>query len=225
MVERELARSDPEPHLRGPMLRLLRFPTLHAFALFLGLAASCQAPWRELPLDEEHWQSVSFGGEGEVEFGADGVLMRFGSPLTGVRWTGDELPAAYEIEVRAVRLDGNDFFCGLNLPIGPDAATVVLGGWGGALCGLSCIDGMDASMNATRSFQNFERGRAHLLRVRVDGRQVAATVDGIELFQHTRGEGALSLRTEVEPVGRLGLTCFQTSARIEAVRWRPLTAR
>lgn len=207
------------------MLRLPRFPDFHAFTLFLCLAASCQSPWRALPLDDDHWESVSFGGEGEVEFDEQGVLMRFGSPLTGVRWLGEALPESYEIEVRAARLDGNDFFCGLNLPIGPDAATVVLGGWGGALCGLSCIDGMDASMNPTRSFQDFSRGEVHVLRVRVDPQEVYAEVDGAELFRHTRGEGALSLRTEVQPVGSLGVTCFQTTARIESVRWRPVATR
>lgn len=207
------------------MLHLPRFPNFYVLPLFLCLAASCQSPWRALPLEGTHWESVSLGGEGEVEFDEQGVLMRFGSPLTGVRWLGDALPDSYEVEVRAARIDGNDFFCGLNLPIGTDSATVVLGGWGGALCGLSCIDGMDASMNATRSFQDFSRGEVHVLRVRVDPQEVYAEVDGAELFRHTRGEGVLSLRAEVQPVGSFGVTCFQTTARIESVRWRPITAR
>ena len=151
--------------------------------------------------------------------------MCFGSPLTGMRWRGPELPEHYEFEVRAARVDGNDFFCGLNLPIGSDSATVVLGGWGGALCGLSCIDGMDASMNLTRSFRNFDRGRSYRLRVRVDDRQVFAEVDGLELFRYLRGEGVLSLRTEVQPVGPFGVTCFQTTSRIESMRWRPIISR
>lgn len=204
------------------MLRLPRFPALQAFALFLLWASSCQSSWQELALDPDAWEAVSLGGEGEIEWSEAGVLMRFGSPLTAVRWIGEGLPAHYELEVVAARVDGSDFFCGLNLPIGSDAATVVLGGWGGALCGLSCIDGMDASMNPTRSFRDFERGQSYRLRVRVDERVVSATVDGNELFSHQRGEGALSLRTEVMPVGVLGISCFQTTARVESVRWRPL---
>lgn len=204
------------------MLRLPRFPALHAFALFLLAASSCQSAWRELALEPGAWEVVSFGGEGEVEWDESGLVMRFGSPLTAVRWTGEPLPARFEIEVLAARVDGSDFFCGLNLPIGSDAATVVLGGWGGALCGLSCIDGMDASMNPTRSFENFERGQTYRLRVRVDDEFVIATIDGEELFTHALGEGALALRTEVMPVGPLGISCFQTTARVESVRWRPV---
>ncbi|MAW62042.1 MAG: hypothetical protein CMJ94_14590 [Planctomycetes bacterium] len=203
-----------------------------ALGLCLLAAAACHAPreqgaapWNELPLLATHWESVSFGGEGEVEYEAAGpaLTMRFGSPLTGVRWSG-ELPLSphYEIEVRAARLDGSDFFCALNLPLGNSEVSVVLGGWGGALCGLSCVDGQDASMNASRSFRDFQPGRSYRLRVRVDGEAIRAWVDEEPLFEQLRDGVAFSLRTEVQPVGRLGISCFQTSARIEGVRWRPL---
>jgi hypothetical protein len=143
--------------------------------------------------------------------------------LTAVAWQGAaELPGEYEIEVVAARLDGSDFFCALNLPIGEQRASVVLGGWGGALCGLSCVNGEDASMNATRSFRGFDRGQSYRLRVRVDAIQVQAWVDDELLFAQTRDGVEFSLRTEVSPAGRLALSCFQTSARIDAVRWRRL---
>jgi hypothetical protein len=179
--------------------------------------------WQALPLHggPAGWESVSFGGEGEVEFDGQSIRMGFGSPLTAVAWKGAELlPADYEIEVVAARLDGSDFFCALNFPIGEQRATVVLGGWGGALCGLSCVNGDDASMNATRSFHSFERGKSYRLRVRVDAQQVQAWVDDTLLFAQARDGVEFSLRTEVSPAGPLALSCFQTSARIEAVRWR-----
>lgn len=171
----------------------------------------------------EKWQSVSFGGEGEIEFDAQGARLGFGSPLTAIRWM-DGLPMSehYEIEVRAARLDGSDFFCALNFPVGEESATVVLGGWGGALCGLSCVDGNDASMNSTRAFFSFERGQEYCLRVRVDADAIQAWVDGEPLFRQERAGHAFSLRTEIVPAGRLAISSFQTSARIAAVRWRPI---
>jgi hypothetical protein len=184
-----------------------------------------EVAWQELALQEgpEGWESVIFGGEGEVEFDGESIRMGFGSPLTAVAWQGAaELPDEYEIEVVAARLDGSDFFCALNLPIGEQRASVVLGGWGGALCGLSCVNGEDASMNATRSFRGFDRGQSYRLRVRVDAIQVQAWVDDELLFAQTRDGVEFSLRTEVSPAGRLALSCFQTSARIDAVRWRRL---
>lgn len=195
-------------------------------------AGSCQAPgpdanaeWIDLSphLMPEAWQATSFGGEGEIEFLADAVELGFGSPLTGLHWAGDlPLGPAYQLEVEASRIDGTDFFCGLNFPIGESAATVVLGGWGGALCGLSCIDGLDASMNATRSFQSFEPGESVRLRVEVSARQVRAWLDEEPLFVIERGGAQFELRTEVTPGGRLGISSFQTRARIHAVRWRAL---
>jgi hypothetical protein len=183
------------------------------------------AAWQSLPLQAgpQAWASVNFGGEGEVGFDGESIRMGFGSPLTAVAWQGPlPLPSEYEIEVLAARLNGSDFFCALNLPIGEQSASVVLGGWGGALCGLSCIDGEDASMNATRSFRGFERGRSYRLRVRVDAQQVQAWVDDELLFVHAREGVEFSLRTEVLPAGRLALSCFQTSTRIDGLRWRPL---
>lgn len=195
--------------------------------LLLLAAGACQAAptWQPLLDDPSAWEGVSLGGEGEVRVEAGGPIeLAFGSPLTAAGWRPEALPFTdlYEVEVVASRLDGTDFFCALNLPLGDQTATVVLGGWGGALCGLSCVDGMDASMNQTRSFQDFVRGKPVRLRVRVDAQEIAAWLDDEALFVIERSGHEFSLRTEVEPVGRLGVSSFQTSARIHSMRWRPL---
>jgi hypothetical protein len=212
--------------MRAPVPLLLLFAVVSSACQFTErVAVHEEVAWHELVLQEgpEGWKSVNFGGEGEVEFDGESIRLGFGSPLTAVAWQGAaELPGEYEIEVVAARLDGSDFFCALNLPIGEQRASVVLGGWGGALCGLSCVNGDDASMNATRSFRGFERGQSYRLRVRVDAIQVQAWVDDELLFAQARGGVEFSLRTEVSPAGRLALSCFQTSARIDLVHWRRL---
>ena len=55
----------------------------------------------------------------------------------------------YEVTLEAMRVDGNDFFCGMTFPAGKDPCTLIVGGWGGTVVGLSSINGMDASENET----------------------------------------------------------------------------
>lgn len=200
--------------------------------LCLSLAACAAAPLEPAPADAwsvlfdgtqlESWVSTPFGGEGEVELRDDGLRLPFGSMLTGVHWTGADLPASYELEVVAARLSGTDFFCALTLPIGEEFATLVLGGWGGALVGLSCVDGADASENSTRSIRAFENGVDYLLRVRVDAERIAAWVDGELLFDQARVGHSFAVRPEVLLSRPLGIASFATTARIGSIRMRAL---
>lgn len=185
------------------------------------------APWRDLLRGEfAAWESVPFGGEGAVEWRDDRLLLPTGSPLTGVRWPeGLGVETDYELELVALRRSGTDFFAGLTLPVAGERATVVLGGWGGALCGLSCLDGRDASSNETKRFLGFEPGRAYRLRVRVEDRRLRAWLEGEPLFDVDATGRALSLRTEVLPCAPLGLASYATSAEVLELRWRPLTRR
>jgi len=165
-----------------------------------------------------------FGGEGEVEVRSGAIELGMGSPLTGVTWTGELPHGDYELEVRAARTLGNDFFCGLTFPAGGGHLTLVLGGWGGAVCGLSCLDGLDAANNETRTLRAFATGRSHTVTVTVAGAAVAAAIDGAPLCRADLRGRALSLRPEVLRSAPLGIASFLTAARIEAVRWRPLGA-
>jgi len=168
------------------------------------------------------WRVTAFGGEGEVR-ARDGALeCDFGSPLTGVTWTGAFPRAGYELALTAEKLSGNDFFCGLTFPVGAEHLTLVLGGWGGAVVGLSCVDGQDAARNATRLVRGFERGRPYRVRVRVDDGAVEAFLDGERIVALERAGHSLSLRPEVLPCRPLGIACFATRARWSELTWRPL---
>lgn len=168
------------------------------------------------------WASTSFGGEGEVRLRDGEIELPFGSNLTGVHWTGAPLPATFEVEVLAARTGGSDFFCGLTFPVGDSFATVVLGGWGGGLCGLSCVDGLDASDNPSRSLRGFVTGQDYLLRVRVDDEAVEAWLDGEPLLRQPRSGHTFELRPEVLNSRPLGVASFATTARVRALRLRSL---
>ncbi|MFP6855451.1 MAG: hypothetical protein VB980_06670, partial [Opitutales bacterium] len=108
------------------------------------------------------WAETDFSGKGEVSVDENGSLvLDMGIELTGVHWTGkDNYPKIdYEIALEGKRSKGGDFFCGLTFPYGESNATLVLGGWGGALVGISSIDDFDASENETGDVFVFEENR------------------------------------------------------------------
>lgn len=173
------------------------------------------------------WESTSFGGEGPVEL-VDGALrLGMGSMLTGVRFPdAARLPTQdYELEVVAARLAGTDFFCGLTFPVGDSFATLVLGGWGGALTGLSCLDGADASDNETKSYRRYEKGRDYAVRVVVTAERVQAWIDGESVVDVARAGRRFSLRTEVLKSQPLGVSSYATLARVRSIRLRALAIR
>lgn len=195
----------------------------------LLLAAACQAvpehaPWTEL-FDGRTLSAFTvtdFGGQGTVEVRDGRLHLGFGSPLTGVTWSGPLPQGDYELEVVGAREDGSDFFCGLTFPVGDDHLTLVLGGWGGSLCGLSSLDGNDAAHNDTRTLRSFAAGRDYTAHIVVTSAAIQVTLDGEPLCRVTRGEHRFGLRPEVSLSRPLGLASFATASSFTHLRWRSL---
>jgi hypothetical protein len=201
-----------------------------ALALAAALAGCAAGPeaaapaWREL-FDGKAlggFAVTDFGGQGEVTVQDGRLVLGMGSPLTGVTWCGQPPAGSYELEVVAARLDGGDFFCGLTFPVGETHLTLVLGGWGGSLCGLSSLDGNDAAHNDTRCLRQFPDGKECTVRVAVAPDRVEATLDGNPLCRIDPRLHRLGLRPEVALSRPLGLASFATVAAVRSVRWRPL---
>jgi hypothetical protein len=191
--------------------------------IVLGLAAAgCRAPGAWQPLLEGQWTSTPFGGGGEVHGDGESLTLEPGDPLTGVTWQAPLPEGDYELSLIAARLQGTDFFVGLTFPVDDAHLTLVLGGWGGALCGLSCLDGDDASSNESKFFEGFEDGRDYEVRLEVRGRRVRAWIDGRRVVDVDTTGRVIGLRTEVEACAPLGLASFLTQARYRELRWRPL---
>ena len=211
------------------MLRAAVPSALAALALLAGCAggpdaAAAGPAWRPL-FDGQGvgaFAVTDFGGQGEVAVRDGALVLGIGSPLTGVTWTGEPPAGSYDLEVVAARLQGGDFFCGLTFPVGQDHLTLVLGGWGGSLCGFSSLDGNDAAHNDSRCMRGFTDGQDYTVRVTVTPAQVAATLDGQPLCAIDPRQHALTLRPEVRLSRPLGLASFATEAAIRRARWRPL---
>ena len=164
------------------------------------------------------WKAGVYGDSPELDFTAEGVVIPQGVPLSGVTYLREPPRGAYTLEVQATRVYGTDFFLGLTFPVQDEHVTLVLGGWGGGLCGLSCIDGKDASMNATRTFRNFPNGKRQTVIIEVSAERIRAFTNGEILVDTSIAGKRLSLRNEVTPSRPLGVAAFATQTILHSVR-------
>ena len=170
------------------------------------------------------WKETDFGNQDAVGVQAGCIVLRMGgADLSGVTWTGDLFHMNYEIELEAKRVAGNDFFCGLTFPVGEACCSLIVGGWGGTLVGLSSIDNMDASENETTSQKTFETGRWYAIRLRVSAKRIRAWIDNKQVVNiHTEGR-KIGVRYEVEASRPLGIAAWNTQAALRKIRIRALS--
>lgn len=190
------------------------------------VATSSAKGWVEMEtLEPDKW--VAIEGAAEVEWDDESRVMRIGvgTYLNGVRWTGPIPTEPYVVELEARRLSGSDFFCGLTFPVrtGTESVSLIVGGWGGSLVGISSIDGLDASENSTASQYDFENQRWYRIRVEVGKERLQAWIDDRQVVNaHTEGQ-RLSLREgPIEDCAPFGLATWETSAELRGVKWRKL---
>ena len=121
-------------------------------------------------------------------------------------------------------MDGSDFFCGLTFPVDDSHATLVLGGWGGTLCGISSFDDEDAAHNDTKTFQRFETGKWYHVRLRVTPGKLQAWVDDKSIVDVSTNGKKIGIRNEMEATKPLGLTSFQTQAEFKDIKLTAIPA-
>lgn len=168
------------------------------------------------------WKKTNFGGQGDVSVKDGAIVMGFGTDLTGIH-TERKLPKIdYEVEVEAQRVDGTDFFCGLTFPVKKDPCSLIIGGWGGGVCGLSSIDDMDASENATTTYMPFKNKKWYKIRLKVTEEKIEAWIDGKQIVDQKLKGKKIGIRFEVEPSKPFGFACWQTSAALKNIRIRSL---
>ncbi|MCA8990947.1 MAG: DUF1080 domain-containing protein [Planctomycetaceae bacterium] len=170
-----------------------------------------------------NWKATNFGGEGEVLTEEGCLIMKAGEPLTGVTWDGAELPKSnYEISLEAKRVQGDDFFCALTAPVGDSACSLVLGGWGGTVIGISNINGFDASENETTDYFSFDKDHWYKIRLRVTDTHIQAWIDKDQIANVDYSDKQISVRIEVEVSRPLGLATFQTEGHVRNFKLQKL---
>lgn len=175
--------------------------------------------------DLSNWKITDFGGQGKVEVGPKGeVVIHEGVDLSGITTTRKDLPTTnYEVEFEAQRAKGTDFFVGYTFPVGDSACSLILGGWGGGVCGISSLDFMDASENETTSYRDFTRGKWYKVRVRVTDERIRAWLDKWTMADVERALYKIDVRFEMEISKPMGFATYQTVGKIRNARIRRLS--
>ena len=169
------------------------------------------------------WKKTKFGGEGDVSVEDGRIILGFGSDMTGIH-TDRKLPKInYEVELEAMRVDGSDFFCGFTFPVKDDPCSLIVGGWGGGVIGLSSLDRLDASENETTTYREFKNGTWYKIRLRVSDHRIQAWIDGKEMIDVDTTNRKISIRYEVEPSRPFGFATWQTTGALRGIRIRELS--
>ena len=168
------------------------------------------------------WKITDFGGQGDVYVKDGSIILEKGNYITGITWTGPIVRTNYEISLEAMRVSGNDFFCGLTFPVGDRPCTLILGGWSGRLCGLSSIDGFDASENETTTFFPFENGQWYKVFLRVTPEAIEAWLDNEQIVYVIITDRDIDIRIEVELSQPLGIATWRTTGAVRNIRLRKL---
>jgi hypothetical protein len=209
--------------VRSAGCRLLALALLAAIVP-AGLSGDLDSAWKPLfdGTSLSGWKSTNFGGEGEVLVQDGSIVLDFGSSITGITYTRDFPKTNYEIRLEAMRADGRDFFCGMTFPVADSHCSLIVGGWGGAVVGLSSIDGKDASENETTKFLKFENGKWYRFRVQVSPQKIKAWIDDEVVIDQSIEGRKISTRSEVNLSKPLGFASFETKALLRKLEYREL---
>lgn len=172
------------------------------------------------------WQVIEesdFKRHGVVEVVDGAIVLGAGKPATGVKLAAP-LPCRvdYEIRLEAKRLEGDDFFCGLTFPYRDTYCTLILGGWGGMVTGLSNVDNEAAVENRTANFVPFESNRWYRVRLRVAADRIQAWVDDQRIVDLPTEGRTFSIWWEQEPVRPLGIASWYTKAALRKLTFERL---
>ena len=195
-------------------------------SIFLIFIFSCKSVDQKKSLfngeDLTGWEISNFGGEGEVTVKDGKIFMDYGFPLTGITFT-EEFPSLnYSVELEVMKIAGNDFILGLTFPYKESHMTLILGGWGGSLCGLSSINYVDASENETAFIKNFEKNSWYKVKLVVKDDRIAAYLDSKKVIDlHIDGR-RVHTRPEVDPSKPLGLAAFETQVMYKNIYYEKL---
>ncbi len=170
------------------------------------------------------WEKTKFGGEGDVGVEKGVIELDMGYPLSGITYKKKFPKTNYELYLEARKVEGEDFFLGLTFPVAESHCSLILGGWGGAVVGLSSINGSDASGNETTRYKLFKNHHWYKVRLKVTKTHITMWMDGKQMIHQDLRDREISTRVEVDLSKPLGIATFETQASYRNLRYRELTA-
>jgi hypothetical protein len=169
-----------------------------------------------------NWENTNFGPQGPVYVSDGAIVLRMGDGPTGITWSDSFPKENYEVTLEAKRVMGIDFFCGLTFPVKNDFCSFIVGGWAGAVVGLSTIDGLDASENETTTLMRFNKDEWYKIKVRVTSEKIEAWINDEKIVDlHYLGR-KIGIRPEVELSCPFGIATWQTTGAVRNIYLRVL---
>jgi hypothetical protein len=170
-----------------------------------------------------NWKPSTFSGQGKVTIENGEIVLSPGNDLTGITWSGAALPTTnYELTLEARRMEGRDFFAGITFPVDDSFCSLILGGWGGNVVGLSSINSMDASENSTSQSREFEMNRWYRVRIRVTPAKIESWLDDRQIIDQELKGNKIDIRIEVDPSKPMGIATWRTKGGLRNIRLRRL---
>ena len=174
----------------------------------------------------ENWRTVKefdFEQHGKIEVRDGSIHLEEGKPATGISIKTKIPKSNYELTFSARRVKGSDFFCGLTFPIKEEFCTLILGGWGGQIVGLSNIDTFNAAENNTTQVIDFKNGQWYKVKLRVTDEFIHIWVDGEQIIEVEANRHKFSIYWEQEPVRPLGIVTWYTHGEIKDLKLRKVS--
>jgi hypothetical protein len=170
------------------------------------------------------WKKTDFYHAGEVQVENGTIVLKPGGPMTGITSTRQDLPrTGYELSYEAMRKSGADFFAAATFPVGKSFITLVNGGWGGNVTGLSSLNGMDASENETTQGYQYQDKTWYRFRVRVTDAVIRCWINDKELIAVNYEDKQVGTRIETRANEPLGFATYETGGAIRNIVIRRLT--
>lgn len=168
------------------------------------------------------WKITDVGGQGEVTVSDGSVSLGMGATLTAITYAREFPKCDYELQLEARRVDGVDFFSTVTFPVGDSFCSLVVGGWGGSVVGISCINGSDASENETTKYVRFTKGQWYRIRIAVQRDRIQAWIDDKPVVDLETAHRKLSTRVEVYLCQPLGVASWVTRSELRNIQYRVL---
>ncbi|MEA1951788.1 MAG: DUF1080 domain-containing protein [Planctomycetota bacterium] len=169
-------------------------------------------------------KKYDFQAHGPIEVRDGAIAIGAGSPASGIRWTGKMPRIDYEISLEAKRTAGSDFFCGMTFPIKQSYCTLIIGGWGGSIVGLSNIDGTAASENEACTVGEFKNNRWCKIRLRVTSAKIEVWIDKEKVIDQQTAGHKFAIWWEQEPMRPLGIATWATGSALKNISLEKLDA-
>jgi hypothetical protein len=169
------------------------------------------------------WKVVDafdFERHGKIEVKDGSLVIGRGEPGSAVRFTGKLPRVNYELSLEAMRVEGEDFFCGLTFPIGDSPCTLICGGWDGTVVGLSNINGEPAVENESTVLKKFNKKQWYQIRLRVTRPKVEVWIDDQKIINVGTRNRKFTIWFEQECAVPLGIATWRTTGAIRNIRTR-----